>query len=206
MPHIANTKPQPREYRSELRARHTEETRTRILEAALRVISAGFASISIPYVAREAGVSVPTVYRHFKTKQDLLDALYPYALHRAGLSMPPPPTTVAELRQAVIDYIGRLDSLDDVTRAGMASPASEEIRARSIGRRYAVFRPLVESIEPPLSKANRERVLRLIVVLTQSSALRMLHDHLGQSPEQVAADVDWFVRAAVASAGGRAAQ
>jgi len=40
----------------------------------------------------------------------------------------------------------------------------------------------------------------LIVVLTQSSALRMLHDHLGQSPEQVAGDVDWFVRAAVAAA------
>ena len=203
---LANTNPPPREYRSELRARQTEETRSRILDAALRVIAAGFASVSIPDVAREAGVSVPTVYRHFKTKQDLLDALYPHALHRSGFSMPPPPTTVGELRQAVIEHIGRLDSLDDITRAGMASPASEEIRARSIGRRYAAFRPLVESIEPPLAEADRERVLRLIVVLTQSSALRMLHDHLGQSPEQVADDVDWFVRAAVAAAGGRAAQ
>ena len=206
MTHLANATPQPREYRSELRARHAEETRSRILDAALRVIADGIASLSIPHVAREAGVSVPTVYRHFKTKHDLLDALYPHAVHRSGLSMPPPPTTVAELRQGVIDYIGQLDSLDDLTRAGMASPASEEIRARSIGRRFVAFRPLVESIEPPLSKADRERVLRLIVVLTQSSALRMLHDHLGQSPEQVADDVDWFVRAAVAAAGGRPGQ
>ena len=192
-----------REYRSELRAQQAEDTRSRILDAALRVTADGFASVSIPNVAREAGVSVPTVYRHFKTKQDLLDALYPHAVRRSGLSTPPPPTTLAELRQGVIDYVGHLDSLDDLTRAAMASPASEEVRARSMARRFEIFRPMVESIDPPLSKADRDRVVRLIVMLTSSSALRLLHDHLGQSPEQVAEDVDWFVRAAVAAASGR---
>jgi AcrR family transcriptional regulator len=192
-----------REYRSELRDQQAEETRSRILDAAMRVTADGFASVSIPNVAREAGVSVPTVYRHFKTKQDLLDGLYPHAIRRSGSALPPPPKTVAEIRQGVIDYLGHLDSLDDLTRAAMASPASEEVRARSMPRRFDAFRPLVESIEPPLSKAARERIMRLIVVLTQSSALRMLHDHLGQSPEQVADDVDWFVRSAISAADGR---
>jgi AcrR family transcriptional regulator len=160
----------------------------------------GFASISIPNVAREAGVAIPTVYRHFKTKQDLLDALYPYAIRRAGLSTPPPPTNLAELRQGVIDYIDQLDTLDELTRASMASPASAEVRARSIPRRLEIFRPLVDSLEPPLSKADRDRIVRLIVALTQSSALRMLHDHLGQSPQQVANDIEWYVRAAIAAA------
>ena len=121
-----------------------------------------------------------------------------------GASLPPPPKTVAEIRQGVIDYLGHIDSLDDLTRAALASPASEEVRAGSMARRFDAFRPIVESIEPPLSKVDRGRILRLIVVLTQSSALRMLHDHLGQSPEQVADDVAWFVRAAVAAADGRA--
>ena len=189
-----------REYRSDLRQQQAEDTRSRILDAAGRVMADGFASVSIPNVAREAGVSVPTVYRHFKTKQDLLDAIYPHALRRSGSSMPPPPTSVDEIRQGVIDYLGHLDSLDDLTRAAMASPASEEVRARSMARRFETFGPIVESIEPPLSKADRDRILRLLVVLTQSSALRTLHDHLGQSQEQVADDVDWFVRAAVAAA------
>ena len=204
MNRISNAKPTSREYRSELRAQQAEDTRSRILDAATRVMADGFASVSIPNVAREAGVSVPTVYRHFKTKQDLLDALYPHALRRSGSSTPPPPKSVDELRQGVIDYLGHLDSLDDLTRAAMASPASEEVRARSIGRRFEAFRPLVESIEPPLGKADRERLLRLIAVLTQSSALRMLHDHLGQSPKQVADDIDWFVRAALAATDGKA--
>lgn len=189
-----------RAYRSELRERQAEDTRSRILDAAGRTIADGFAGVSIPNVARAAGVSVPTVYRHFKTKQDLLDAIYPYALRRSGLSAPQVPRTLAEIRQGVIDYIGHLGSFDDLSRAAMASPASEDVRARGIPRRLDALRPIVESIESPLSKADRDRILRLIVVLTQSSALRMLHDHLGQSPEQVADDVDWFVRAAVAAA------
>jgi AcrR family transcriptional regulator len=197
---IVNVKAPAREYRSELRARQAEDTRARILDAALRVMADGFASVSIPNVAREAGVSVPTVYRHFKTKQDLLDALYPYLIRRSGRTTPPPPKTVAELRQGVIDYLGHLDSLDDFSRAVLASPASDEPRARSMARRFDIFRPMVESIEPPLSKVDRDRILRLIVVLTSSPTLRLLHDHLGASNEDVAEDVDWFVRAAVAAA------
>ena len=37
----------------------------------------------MPAVAREAGVSVPTVYRHFRTKADLFTALYPHMIYRA---------------------------------------------------------------------------------------------------------------------------
>jgi AcrR family transcriptional regulator len=203
MSRIANAKAPPREYRSELRAQQAEDTRARILDAALRVMADGFASVSIPNVAREAGVSVPTVYRHFKTKQDLLDSLYPYLIRRSGLTTPPPPRTVAEIRQGVIDYLGQLDSLDDFSRAVLASPASDETRARSMARRFDMFRPMVESIDPPLSKIDRNRILRLIVVLTSSPTLRLLHDHLGASREDVAEDVDWFVRAAVAAASGR---
>ena len=204
MTRIVNIKVPTREYRSELRAQQAESTRARILDAALRVMADGFASVSIPNVAREAGVSVPTVYRHFKTKQDLLDALYPYLIRRSGHTTPPPPKTVAEIRQGVIDYLGHLDSLDDFSRAVLASPASDEARARSMARRFDLFRPIVESIEAPISKADRERILRLIVVLTSSPTLRLLHDHLGASSEDVAQDVDWFVRAAVAAARGRA--
>ena len=58
-----------RTYRSELRAQQADETRARILDATVRVMARGLASLSIPAVAREAGVSVPTVYRHFATKR-----------------------------------------------------------------------------------------------------------------------------------------
>jgi AcrR family transcriptional regulator len=51
------------------------ENRARILEAAKRVFAERGASGSTDEVAREAGVGVATVFRHFPTKQELLAAL-----------------------------------------------------------------------------------------------------------------------------------
>jgi hypothetical protein len=66
-----------RVYGSPLRVHQAEETRERILDATVRVMARGLTSVSIPAGAREAGVSVPTIYRHFGTKTDLLAAVYP---------------------------------------------------------------------------------------------------------------------------------
>jgi AcrR family transcriptional regulator len=189
-----------RAYRSELRAEQAEETRARILDATLRVIARGIASVSIPAVAREAGVSVPTVYRHFGTKQDLLAALYPHAVQRAGLADLVPPRSVDELRDGVRAYFDQVDSFDDLARAAMASPASEEVRRLSIPDRLALTRRLADSIVPRLPDADRDRIARLLMVLLSSSALRTWRDYLGSSVDEAADDVEWVVRAAIAAA------
>jgi AcrR family transcriptional regulator len=198
MTRIANAS--TREYRSQLREEHAEETRGRILDAAVRVMARGLASVSIPAVAREAGVSVPTIYRHFPTKGDLLAAVYPHIVRRAGLRELTPPRSVDDLRDGVRTYFERTDSFDDLARAAMASPAAEESRRISMPDRLAAFRQLAESIEPELAEVDRERIARLLVILTGSSALRMWRDHLGSSVDEAADDVEWLVRAAIAAA------
>jgi AcrR family transcriptional regulator len=162
-------------------------------------MAGGFATVSIPAVAGEAGVSIPTVYRHFSTKQELLDALYPHALRRTGLGALTPPTSFDELRAGVRLYIQQLDAFDDVTRAAMASPASAEARGQSIARRSEMFRPFVAALEPSLSPSDRDRLVRLMTVLTTSGSLRMWHDHLGLGLEETAREVEWVVRAAIAA-------
>ena len=193
-------KPAPRAYQSELRAEQAEETRRRILDAALRVMGTGLASLSVPTVAREAGVSVPTVYRHFGTKADLLAAMYPHAARRAGLDGVPDPSTVKDVRSAVLAVIERLDALDDVSRAAFASPIADEVRHATMPSRFARIRRLGESIEPPLSSTDLDRITRLLVVLISQSSLRTWRDHLGVSADQAADDVDWILRAVVAAA------
>src|SRR6266498_5210857 len=74
-----------RAYDSELRAEQADATRRKILDALVRTMGRGVAGLSIPAVAREAGVSVPTVYRHFKSKAALVAALSPHLVGRAGL-------------------------------------------------------------------------------------------------------------------------
>ena len=187
----------PRAYRSELREEHTEETRTRILDATLRVLATGLASLSIPAVAREAGVSVPTVYRHFGTKRDLLTAVYPHAARRAGLDSIADPRSLDELRPMIRSLLERLDSLDDASRAAMASPGAAEVRHATMPSRYRRIRRLADSIEPKLTEADRDRITRLLVVITASSSLRMWREHLGLSVDEVADEIDWIVRAAI---------
>src|SRR3954471_23127058 len=106
-----------RPYRSELRTRQADDTRSAILDAAVRVSARGIAMLSIPDVAPEAGVSVPTVYRHFGTKQEMLDAMYPHLERRAGRGALVVPTTIGELRDGVLRILDQLDSFDDLARA-----------------------------------------------------------------------------------------
>jgi AcrR family transcriptional regulator len=200
MTRIANSK--ARTYGSPLRAQQAEETRERILDATGRVMAGGLAFVSIPAVAREAGVSVPTVYRHFPTKHDLLAAIYPHAMRREGLDEVVVPTSMDELRHGLRAHFERTDSLGDLARAVMASPASDEVRRLSMPRRLAAFRQVADSIEPKPSKADRDRIARLLVILTASSALRLWRDQLGSSVEEAADDVDW-VLAVIASAVSR---
>ena len=189
-----------RSYHSELRAAQAEDTRGRILDATMRVMAAGLAGLSVPAVAREAGVSVPTVYRHFRTKRDLVAAVYPHAARRSGLDTIADPRSLDELRPMVRAVVDRLDALDDLSRAAMASPGASEVRQATMPSRYARIRHLTDSVEPRLEKADRDRITRLLVVLTASASLRMWRDHLGRSADQTADDVDWIVRAAIAAA------
>jgi AcrR family transcriptional regulator len=204
MTRIANTA--TRTYHSELRAEQAEETRGRILDAALRVMTTGLARLSVPAVAREAGVSIPTVYRHFGTKAELLAEMYPHAARRAGLDGVKDPSTVRDVRSAVIAVFERLDALDDVSRAAFASPIADEVRHATMPSRLKRIRALGESIEPPLVKADLDRITRILVILISQSSLRTWRDHLGASAEEVADDIDWILRAAVAAATRKVAE
>jgi len=184
---------------NQLRAEQAEETRTRILDATLRVMAEGVAALSVPAVAREAGVSVPTVYRHFGTKRDLLAAVFPHVVRRAGLDELVPPRTVDELRHGVRALFGRLDSAGDLARAALASPAAEEARRVDMPARLDFSRRLANSIVPKLVQGDRDRIARLLTILISASALRVWRDHLGSSVEQAADDIDWVIRAAIAA-------
>jgi AcrR family transcriptional regulator len=184
---------------NELRAAQAQATRARILEATVAVMARGVASVSIPAVAREAGVSVPTVYRHFATKRDLLAAVFPHVMRRAGLDELVPPRSIEELGSGVRDLFDRIDSAGDLARAAAASPAAEEVRRVDMPARLEMSRRIADSIVPKLPPADRDRVARLLTILVSASALRVWRDHLGSSVDEAANDIEWVIGAAIAA-------
>ena len=183
-----------RPYRSELRRRQAEETRAGILDATVRVMARGLASTSIPAVAREAGVSVPTVYRHFHTKRDLFAALYPHMVYRGRMLQLPLPETLDGFGPGLRMQFASLDAIGDMERAAMASPAGEKARRANMPRRIARTRELADAIVPEGSTIDRERLTRLLVVLTGQAAFRTWRDDLGCTPDEAADDVEWAIR------------
>ena len=198
MTRIANAS--GRTYRSQLRAEQAEETRERILDATVRVAARSPAGISIPDVAREAGVSVPTVYRHFRTKRELYAAVSPHLGRRAGFGEVVQPHSVEEFHEMVRTVFGGLDSLGEVARRAMASAAADEARRAQMPARLAMSRRLAATVAPGASRADLDRMARVFVVLTMSSAMRVWRDLLGSSVDEAADDIEWMLRAAIASA------
>lgn len=188
-----------RAYRGRLRAQQAAVTRDRILDATSRVMAGGLADLTVPAIARSAGVSVPTVYRHFASKRDLLAALQPHLQQRAGIDVTALPTSIDGLRGTLVQLLAGMDSLDDVMRAAHASPAAEEVRRVHAPKRFEHARRVVDPIAPELSDEHRDRIARLLVVLTASPALRMWRDDFGASVEEIADEIDTALRAAIAA-------
>jgi AcrR family transcriptional regulator len=184
---------------NELRAAQAQATQARILEATVSVMARGVASVSIPAVAREAGVSVPTVYRHFGTKRNLLAAVFPHVVRRAGIDELIPPRSIDELGRGVRALFERIDSAGDLARAAAASPAAEEVRRVDMPARLEMNRRLADSIVPKLTPRDRDRIARLLTILISASALRVWRDHLGSTVEEAANDIDWAISAAIAA-------
>ena len=75
-----------RTYNSQRRAANAERTRQAIVEAAVKLHGEGVTTLSA--VADAAGVALPTLNKHFPTREDLFDACTRH--HRSQLETPEP--------------------------------------------------------------------------------------------------------------------
>jgi AcrR family transcriptional regulator len=181
-----------RVYESPLRDEQAETTRQRILDALVRTMGRGVAGLSVPAVAAEAQVSVPTVYRHFRTKADLVAALAPYLSRKTGL-MEFPDVGSDDLGAVARELYRRNEAMDAETRAAMASQLGQEVRRRTMPERVSLIRKAVAEKVPGLSGADLDRLTRVLLILMSSATMRAYKDYLGMGAMDAADDIAWTV-------------
>ena len=186
-------KAKTRTYESPLREEQLEQTRERILEATARVVAAKNGTLSIPAVAREAAVSVPTVYRHFGTKDDLIASLGEHFFDRFRLADRRPPANLDELREFLIEQAAEYAKAEPVLRALATTEAGRKARHDFLPRRKQV---IAEGLEPLLDGASdddKRRVRDVYLLLTSSGGYRAGRELLAYSNEELADMIVWVV-------------
>ncbi len=181
-------------YHSMLRQEQMKRTREQILEGLVKTMAHGFAEISIPAVAREAGVSVPTVYRYFRTKRDLIEALGGYMVQKVGLAASQLPRNTDELLAMVKQLFITYEDLDEILRAAALSEYAYELRREVLPMRVKMIENALEPVILQASEEDRVRLRNVVLILTSTATIRAFKDYLHLSGEEAADSVIWAIQ------------
>ncbi len=114
-----------------------ERNRARLLDAARAAFASGPATVTLEQVARDAGVGIGTLYRHFPTREALVEALYRKELGdlcagAADLFAAHPPERALRLwMDQFAGYVAAKREMADALRAVYASGAVTVSQARA---------------------------------------------------------------------------
>ncbi len=178
--------------------------RERVLQAAKTVFSAGGPDASLEAVAREAGVGIGTLYRHFPTRQALFEAVYRREVQQlseladALATEAAPAEALRRWLRSNVEFVATKKGM--ATALALAVDTTSELTASSVERlTRAVGLLLARAAEAGeiRSDIGPEDILRTLVGMCymhdrpgwQDSVLRMLDvfvDGLCARPHQTA--------------------
>lgn len=180
-------------YQSRLRQQQMQRTREQILDGLVRTMARGIADVSIPAVAQEAGVSVPTVYRYFRTKRDLIEALGGYLIQKAGMDKIALPHSPQDLMAGVREVFVRYEGLDETMRAAAASELGFEMRKEVLPMRLKIIEDALAPVKAHFNEADWVRLRNIVLILCSTAMVRAFKDYLDLAGEEAADCVNWAI-------------
>src|SRR5580700_8347477 len=113
-----------------------ERNRARLLDAARAAFASGQVPVTLEQIARDAGVGIGTLYRHFPTREALVEALYRKELAdlcaAAGelLESQAPERALRAWMDVFADYVAAKQEMADTLRAVFAAGSVTVSQAR----------------------------------------------------------------------------
>lgn len=181
-----------RAYRSALRHEQAQATRQRIVDALIaQAAEVGRTDFAIAEVAARAGVAERTVYRHFPTREAMLDAINQEADAGARAIEVRDPESMVEHLHALFAWFEDNPQLIEATHV---TGVGREVRARGRRARGERTRQIIEVMLADLDEAARLRAFAAFRTMFGSATWRTMRHELGLTAEQTRDAVDWVLR------------
>lgn len=179
-----------------LREQHAEATRDRILAAVADLLERGDAQeLTMPGVAEASGVSLRTVYRHYPTREQLLEAAGRWI--GTELLRHPYPQTLDEVAELFRVGCPDFDERPGLVRALALSQLGQSARGhRRRERLEAIAQALRQELED-LPEQELRRAEALLAYLHNMLAYTTLREENGLSGEEIGEAVGWAIRTLV---------
>jgi AcrR family transcriptional regulator len=113
-----------------------QRNRERLLDAAVRAFSQAGPEVTLDSIAKDAGVGIGTLYRHFPTRESLVEAAYRNELAKlcdAAAELRdrlPPVEAIREWMDRFIDYLTTKREMADALRLVIAAGANPYAQSR----------------------------------------------------------------------------
>ena len=184
-----------------------EERREQLLDATKAIVARnGFHAVSIEAVAREAGITRPIVYDHFRDLGGVLDALVERETTRALgqlAAVLPPDLAKGEPRELLLralrGYLETVRADPGTWRLVLVTPegAPAILRRRIAAGRAAVLDQLAEAVGPGLvpgrESPDPELTARTMSALSDEAARLVLVDPERFPPERILTHTRWLL-------------
>lgn len=181
---------EPRKYSSPLRESQAKETRERILVAVASWIrDDSHSDFTYDDIAREAGVERRTVFRHFETKEALLEAFWVWINQRILPNTLP--QNAAELIDGPRTVFPKFDESDGLIRASLHSRAGRAMRLGTVAARREAFRNVLSQATEGGAPKDIKRLEAVAHALYSAAAWEAMRDYAGVTGAEAGDAAAW---------------
>jgi AcrR family transcriptional regulator len=182
-----------RRYSSPLRAEQADQTKERIVQAAVDLLSEGDAGdLSMADVAERAGVSVRTVYRSFTSKEDLLDGVIVWVNDHIQRVASPRPETRESYETTTAGAADAIFQIEPLYRALFATPAGRASHQRQ-GRAELILQAYAAEMEG-LDDGAARRLGAALHLMASSNGALFMKDYWNLPAEDIGRVMQWAIR------------
>lgn len=182
-----------RSYESPLRRAQADETRNRILTALAGIVAeGGEGDVNFDVLAKKSGIERRTVFRHFPSRGELLQAFWVWINQRVT------PQALPEkfddlLALPAVTFAG-FDENAGIISASLHSPWGRQMRLAALPVRREKFRQSVSEGASDAVPADRRSLEAIAHLLYSATAWETLRDYCGLNGREAGKTVAWAMK------------